>query len=191
MSYYVIQVTKPGDAQDKFFWGEGDDHKGPYADPFHAKVKTFGSILEAHHHASPWIIKSRARIVHIANAIREYNPPLRGYTSAERKEAPVHTIMAEYFPDAFMALARHAKKANAKHNGPDAPMQWARKKSTDHLNCAGRHLLTPDAKDPDTGEIEAVCLLWRAAAYVQLQEERRLVAEGIRPLSGVIPDGDT
>lgn len=117
-------------------------------------------------------------------------PSLRGYTSAERKDMPVQTLMAEYFPDAFMACARHAKKANVKHNGPDAPMHWARGKSTDHLNCAGRHLLTPDAIDPDTGETEAVCLLWRAAAYVQLQEERRLVAAGIKPLSGVIPDGD-
>lgn len=111
--------------------------------------------------------------------------PLREYTSAERKEMPVQTVMAEYFPDAFAALARHSKKANDKHN-PGEPMHWARKKSTDHLNCAGRHLLTPDSKDPDTGEIEAVCLLWRAAAYVQLFEEKRLVKAGIKPLSGVV-----
>lgn len=111
-------------------------------------------------------------------------PALRSYTSAERKEAPVQTIMAEYFPDALMALARHSKKANDKHN-PGEPVHWARGKSNDHLNCAGRHILTPDALDPDTGETEAVCLLWRAAAYVQLQEEKRLRAAGIMPLSGV------
>lgn len=111
---------------------------------------------------------------------------LRPYTSAERKQMPVQTIMAEYFPDAFMALARHSLKANDKHN-PGEPMHWARNKSNDHLNCAGRHLLTPNALDPDTGETEAVCAMWRLAAYVQLQEEWRLANAGIMPLSGVTP----
>jgi len=113
-------------------------------------------------------------------------PALRPYTSAERKAMPLQKLLAEYFPDAFMAVARHSLKANDKHN-PGEPMHWARGKSTDHLDCAARHLLTPDALDPDTGETEAVCLLWRAAAYVQLQEEARLVAAGIMPLSGVVP----
>lgn len=122
-------------------------------------------------------------LVHICDGTKS----LRPYTSAERKEMPVQTILAEYFPDAFMALARHSKKANEKHN-PGEAMGWARHKSNDHLNCAGRHLLTPDALDPDTGETEAVCLLWRAAAYVQLQEEARLKAAGIMPLSGKVPE---
>lgn len=110
---------------------------------------------------------------------------LRGYTSAERKDMPVQTIIAEYFPDAIAALARHSKKANVKHNGPEAPMKWSREKSTDHLNCAGRHLMTPDAIDPDTGEIELVGAFWRCAAALQLREEARLRAAGIMPLSGV------
>jgi hypothetical protein len=113
---------------------------------------------------------------------------LREYTSAERNEIPLHTVLAEYFPDAFAALARHAKKANVKHNGPDAPMAWSREKSTDHLNKAVRHLTTPDAVDPDTGEIELVGALWRCAAALQLREEKRLVSEGIRPLSGIVPE---
>lgn len=111
---------------------------------------------------------------------------LRGYTSTERKAMPVQTLLAEYFPDAIFAVARHALKANVKHNGPDAPMQWARKKSTDHLNCAARHLTTPDAIDADTGEIELVGAAWRCLAALQLREEKRLVSEGIKPLSGVV-----
>jgi hypothetical protein len=95
-------------------------------------------------------------------------------------------ILASYFPDAFAALARHSKKANDKHN-PGEPMHWAREKSKDHLNCAVRHLMTPDDVDPDTGEIELVGALWRCAAALQLREEKRLVAAGIRPLSGVVP----
>lgn len=111
---------------------------------------------------------------------------LRPYTSAERKEMPVQTIMAEYFPDALAAVARHSKKANDKHN-PGEPMHWARKKSTDHLNCAGRHLMTPDAIDADTGEIELVGATWRCLAALQLREEARLKAAGIMPLSGITP----
>lgn len=110
---------------------------------------------------------------------------LRDYTSAERKAAPVWAVMAEYFPDAFMALARLSKKANDKHN-PGEPMHWARGKSTDQLDCAARHMLTPDRIDPETGEIELVAAFWRLGAEVQLREEKRLVAAGIRPLSGVI-----
>lgn len=111
---------------------------------------------------------------------------LRGYTSAERKEMPIQTVAAEYFPDALAAVARHSKKANVKHNGPDAPMHWARKKSTDHLNCAMRHLMTPDAIDPDTQEIELVGAAWRCLAALQLREEARLAKAGIMPLSGVV-----
>lgn len=109
---------------------------------------------------------------------------LRPYTSAERKEMPVQTIMAEYFPDALAAVARHSKKANTKHNG-ETPMFWAREKSTDHLNCAVRHLMTPDAIDADTGEIELVGAAWRCLAALQLREEARLKAAGIKPLSGI------
>lgn len=115
------------------------------------------------------------------------NRKLREYTSAERNEIPLHTVLAQYFPDAFAALARHAKKANVKHNGADAPMAWAREKSTDHLNKAVRHLTTPDNIDADTGEIELVGAFWRVGAALQLREEKRLIAAGIRPLSGVVP----
>lgn len=112
--------------------------------------------------------------------------PLRGYTSAERKEAPVQTVMAEYFPDALVAVSRVAKAGNDKHN-PGEPLHWAREKSSDHLNCAVRHLMTPDSLDPDTGGIELANAAWRVLAALQLREEKRLVAAGIRPLSGIVP----
>lgn len=116
-------------------------------------------------------------------------PKLRGYTSAERKQMPVHTIIAEYFPDAIAAVSRHSLKANDKHN-PGQPMGWSRDKSTDHLNCAGRHLMTPRAVDPDTGEEELVGATWRCLAALQLREEARLAAAGIMPLSGKTPDSE-
>jgi hypothetical protein len=111
---------------------------------------------------------------------------LRNYTSAERKAAPVHTGVMLYFPDALMAIARHSKKANDKHN-PGEPLHWARAKSTDQTDAAARHLLTPNAIDPDTGEIELVGAAWRTLAELQLAEEKRLAAAGIRPLSGIVP----
>ncbi len=111
----------------------------------------------------------------IENEPRYMPRQLRGYTSAERKEIPLHTLVAEYFPDALAAVARHSKKANEKHN-PGEPMHWARKKSTDHLNCAMRHLATPDAIDADTGEIELVGAAWRCLAALQPREDDRLMA---------------
>lgn len=114
------------------------------------------------------------------------NPTLRGYTSAERKAAPLWSVLAKYFPDAIMAVARHSRAANDKHN-PGEPLHWARAKSQDHLECAARHLLTPDDIDADTGEIELVGAAWRCLAALQLREEKRLVAAGIKPLSGITP----
>lgn len=111
-------------------------------------------------------------------------PTLRQYTSAERKGMPLHTGCLLYFPDALMAVARLSKKGNDKHN-PGEPLHWARGKSMDQSDCVSRHSLTPDMIDPETGEQERVALAWRALADLQLAEEKRLVAAGIRPLSGM------
>lgn len=130
--------------------------------------------------------EDECRCVRCQEASRKGQKILRCYTSAERKEAPVWSIMAKYFPDALMAIARHSKKANDKHN-PGEPLHWAREKSKDHLECAARHLLTPDEIDPDTGEIELVGATWRCLAALQLREEKRLSEAGIEPLSGIVP----
>ena len=105
--------------------------------------------------------------------------------SAERKDVPVFSGVVKYAPAALAGVARISKAGNDKHN-PGERMHWARGKSADHLECAARHLLTPDRKDEVSGETELVAALWRVAAEVQLREEKRLVAAGIRPLSGVV-----
>lgn len=110
---------------------------------------------------------------------------LREYTSEERKAAPVVTGVLHYFPDAIMAVARVSVAGNAKHN-PGEPLHWSRGKSNDHINCEGRHLLTPDGIDADTGQTERANKAWRALADLQIAEEKRLVSIGIRPLSGVV-----
>ena len=111
---------------------------------------------------------------------------LRHHNSAERKSAPVHTGCMLYFPDALMAVARVSKKGNDKHN-PGEPLHWARGKSMDQSDCVARHELSPDRVDPESGESERAHAAWRALADLQLSEERRLVEEGILPLSGVVP----
>ena len=109
---------------------------------------------------------------------------LRELNSAERKAAPLHGGVLRYFPDALLAVSRVSKAGNDKHN-PGEPLHWARGKSMDQLECVGRHLLQPEAVDPETGETHLAHAAWRVLAELQLREEHRLLTLGIRPVSGV------
>lgn len=111
---------------------------------------------------------------------------LRAKTGAERKAEPVYEGVMMYFPDALAAVARVSKAGNDKHN-PGEPLHWARNKSTDQMNCAARHMLTPEEIDPDTGEVELANAAWRILAQLQLIQEKRLGAAGIMPYSGITP----
>lgn len=90
--------------------------------------------------------------------------------SAERKEYPVHSIVAGYFPAAIAAVAHHSYLGNLKHN-PGESLHWARGKSDDHHEAAMRHLIEGDL----------VGAAWRVLAALQLQRE----AEGspVAPLA--------
>lgn len=112
---------------------------------------------------------------------------LRNKTSQERKGEPIHSGCLMYFPDALAAVSRVSVAGNKKHN-PGEPLHWARSKSTDQLDCVVRHSLTPTFVDEETGEIELAHACWRALAQLQLFEEKRLVGEGIRPYSGMVPE---
>lgn len=116
-------------------------------------------------------------------------PSLRPRNSAERKAEPIHSGVMAYFPDALAAVARVSKAGNDKHN-PGEPLHWARGKSMDQLDCAARHLLTPEEIDAETGEAELAQAAWRALAELQLAEERRLAKAGIMPYSGIVPTGE-
>lgn len=111
-------------------------------------------------------------------------PVLREYTSAERKAMPIDAGCLKYFPDALAAIARVSVKGNEKHN-PGQPLHWSRGKSNDHAECVTRHMLTPDAIDPESGEAHRNHAGWRLLAAIQIAEEKRLLALGIKPLSGV------
>jgi len=92
--------------------------------------------------------------------------------SDARKAAPVFSGVLNYFPDALMAVARVSKAGNDKHN-PGEPLHWSRDKSSDHLDCVARHLLTPFAVDPDSGEVHLAHVVWRALAELQLHLEKK------------------
>lgn len=93
--------------------------------------------------------------------------------SKRRKAEPVYSGVLRYFPLALRAVARLSRKGNDKHN-PGEPLHWDRDKSTDHGDCIVRHQLEPEAIDPETGEVHAVAVAWRALAQLQLLEEKRL-----------------
>ena len=92
--------------------------------------------------------------------------------SAARKAAPVWAGVLNYFPDALMAVARVSKAGNDKHN-PGQSLHWSRDKSSDHLDCAARHMLTPFAIDPDSKEIHLANAAWRILAELQLYQEKQ------------------
>lgn len=97
-------------------------------------------------------------------------------TSKERKETPVFSGVLQYFPDAINAVARQSWAGNEKHN-PGEPLHWAREKSSDHMDCAIRHMMTPNEIDPETGGTHLVAAAWRILAALQLQQEARAERE--------------
>lgn len=95
-----------------------------------------------------------------------------------RKMMPVGTVAKKYFPLARRAEAAVSWLGNEKHN-PGEELNWARDKSNDHLDCAGRHLTESDDWDvtvlPDGrayAVLHAAQLAWRASALAELAAEK-------------------
>jgi hypothetical protein len=97
-------------------------------------------------------------------------PTVPAPTEAEaRKKIPLGRWMVGYFPDALRELARMSLAVNEQHN-PGEPMHWAREKSSDHLDCAARHMLDVGKIDTD-GQRHTAKWAWRALALLQLELE--------------------
>jgi hypothetical protein len=99
----------------------------------------------------------------------------------ERKQTPVVTGVLDYFPLAIAAVARVSKKGNDKHN-PGQALHWSRHLSTDHADCIGRHLAERDLVNEESGELHCIHIAWRALAYAQLAEEKRLNVNAMVPI---------
>jgi hypothetical protein len=96
-----------------------------------------------------------------------------------RKEIPIATGVLDYFPAALAEVAKVSRQGNIQHNGPDAPLHWARGKSMDQDDTIIRHFLERGKVDSD-GLRHSAKLAWRALALLQLEME----AAGAPPARG-------
>ena len=90
--------------------------------------------------------------------------------AAERKAVPLAEGLLWYFPNALAAVAGVSKVGNDQHN-PGQPMHHARGKSTDHADCALRHLIDAGTIDTD-GQRHTAKAAWRILALLQEELER-------------------
>ena len=85
--------------------------------------------------------------------------------SQARKQVPVYSGFMAYFPRSIAAVAHHSWRNNEKHN-PGEPLRWSKEKSSDHMDCLGRHML--DQLDPNLNTIEEkTATAWRAMADLE------------------------
>lgn len=87
----------------------------------------------------------------------------------ERKDVPIFSGVLRYFPDAIAYVAKVSKAGNDQHNAGQ-PLHWSREKSSDHHDCAARHLLEAGTVDSD-GLRHSGKLAWRSLALLQLELE--------------------
>ncbi len=100
----------------------------------------------------------------IWNRQTTHTPPTE---AQKRKAAPVTTGFLWYFPRAIRAAARVSKAGNDQHN-PGQPLHWARGKSTDHEDCAGRHLMDHGVSPIDTDDMPHLAkAFWRCGAALE------------------------
>ena len=90
--------------------------------------------------------------------------------AAERKAVPLAEGLLWYFPNALAAVAGVSKVGNDQRN-PGQPMHHARGKSTDHADCALRHLIDAGTIDTD-GQRHTAKAAWRILALLQEEIER-------------------
>lgn len=89
--------------------------------------------------------------------------------AAERKKIPIVSGVLDYFPLAIAEVAKCSLSSNEQHN-PGQPLHWNRTKSTDHIDCIGRHIIDRGKFDDD-GQRHSAKLAWRALALLQLELE--------------------
>lgn len=91
--------------------------------------------------------------------------------AAARKAVPIVSGVLDYFPAALAEVARVSKVGNDQHN-PGQPMHHARGKSSDHADCAVRHLFERGAIDTDDLRHTAKAA-WRVLALLQEELEQQ------------------
>ena len=87
----------------------------------------------------------------------------------ERKKIPIVSGVLDYFPLAIAEIAKCSLNSNEQHN-PGQELHWDRTKSTDHVDCIGRHLIDRGKFDTD-GQRHSAKLAWRALANLEIELE--------------------
>ncbi len=115
----------------------------------------------------------------VEGSLVRYEPPAPPLTR-DRKREPVFSGVLMYFPLTMRAMARLSKAGNDKHNPGEETIRWDRSKSKDDPDALARHLLDhgsdPLGTDPDSGELHAVSVAWRACAVAEKALEAALKA---------------
>lgn len=86
-----------------------------------------------------------------------------------RKALPIITGVLDYFPDAIAEVAELSRIGNDQHN-PGQPLHWSKHKSSDHVDCLGRHLIDRGTRDTDKVR-HSTKVAWRALAALQIEIE--------------------
>jgi hypothetical protein len=86
-----------------------------------------------------------------------------------RKNIPLARGLLDYFPAALAAVAEVSRIGNEQHN-PGQEMHHARGKSSDHADCAMRHLVDRGTIDTD-GQRHTAKAAWRILALLQEELE--------------------
>ena len=102
-------------------------------------------------------------------------PRLWSADAAGRKLLPIISGCLWYFPDALAAVSHVSHVGNQQHN-PGQSMHWAQDKSTDHVDCIGRHLAQLGSRPIPTGvpaslETGMAKYAWRASSRWSCREK--------------------
>lgn len=95
--------------------------------------------------------------------------------SEKRKQFPLFSGLLAYFPAALAQVSNHSFEGNEKHN-PGKPLQHARGKSGDHLDCVLRHIVDSREVTGSKRVEELRAAGWRILAELQEELERQGVA---------------
>jgi hypothetical protein len=102
--------------------------------------------------------------------------------SKARKEFPLYSGVIKYFPDALLAISHVSYVGNVQHNGPDAPLHWAKEKSADEPDALMRHLAEVAAgQELDSDGVPLLWKIgWRALAFIQRDiDAKRKVSQAV------------
>lgn len=98
--------------------------------------------------------------------------------SAYRKSIPIVTGCLDYFPLALAEVSIVSKAGNDKHSNGVARCRWTRGKSSDHIDCAVRHIIDRGRRDSEDGQRHLAHAAWRILAALQIELEQEARQEG-------------